>query len=83
MAVDPSGQTIPSSYFYERGYVAGSNAASNAQSKTFVEEAIASMSEFQDPRYQATAADKTSFRQGFTAGYDKIYKAKTTDYGSA
>lgn len=83
MAVDPSGQTIPSGYFYERGYSAGYNAASAGQSRTLVDQAMQSMPEFQDPRYQATAADKSSFKSGFTAGYDKVYAAKKTDYGDS
>lgn len=83
MAVDPSGQTIPSSYFYERGYSAGSQAASAGQSKTLVDQAMQSMPEFQDPRYQATAADKSSFKSGFAAGYDKVYSSKKTEYGDA
>lgn len=84
MAVDPSGQTIPSGYFYERGYSFGTTAASGGQSKTFVEEAMRSMAEFQDPRYKATDADKASFKSGFTAGYNSVYaqKSKDVDYGA-
>lgn len=84
MAVDPSGQTIPSGYFYERGYSFGTMAASGGQSKTYVEEAMRSMAEFQDPRFKATDADRSSFKSGFTAGYNSVYaqKSKDVDYGA-
>ncbi len=85
MAVDPSGQTIPSTEFYTRGWSQGSNAAAGLQARSFVEEAMRGESFLQDPRYQATDADRAAYRSGFNAGYDAAYKAKSSDssYGSA
>jgi hypothetical protein len=83
MAVDPSGSTIPSSEFYSRGYARGSDAASAAQSKqTGLAQGLGSDPLLTDPSYKATAADKASYQSGFNAGYDAVYKSKSTAYGT-
>lgn len=84
MAVDPSGQTLPPPYFYDRGHSYGRQAAGQGLSRTFVEDAMRQMAEFQDPSFKATAADKSSFKAGFTDGYNMIYSqgAKDPDYGA-
>lgn len=82
MAVDPSGKTIPTSEFYSRGYARGTEAASAAQSRqTGLDQGFGSDPFLQDPRYKATAEDKTAYKNGFNAGYDSVYKSKATTYG--
>lgn len=82
MAVDAKGVTIPSSEFYGHGYSSGTQAANWGQSKqTGLLDGMQSYPPLMDPRYKATAADKSAFESGFNAGYDEAYKAKATTYG--
>lgn len=78
MAVMPDGSTVPQSYFQTLGSQHGEAAARMKRPRSAVDEDMRTrVTEFQDPRYNATATDKSTYRTAWLNRYDYVLKQLT------
>jgi len=76
MAVGPNGP-IPLSYFSQKGTEHGDAAARLKRPRSAVDQDMAYLPEFQDPRYQATSEDRGTYRTAWLNRYDYVIKQLT------